>query len=128
MLTTHDSFVRILFGTFFRGWWAVLSGFASILSWVYAPASLTLTRGQIASATLIGLVLMFFAASTIYQGWRLFKNRINASNVVGFLRSDSYGGEFVFLIRGVHDSARGKIAELKRTVNGVEVPFASGVT
>jgi hypothetical protein len=124
MLTTHDSFLRTLFGSFFRGWWAVLTGFASILSWIYAPASVTLSRGQVASATLLGLLLMFFAVSTIYQGWQLFKNRITPSSLVGFLKSDNYGGEFVFIIKGVHDSSRGKVAELKRTVNGVEVSFA----
>lgn len=124
MVTSHDSFLGILFGSFFRWWWAVLTGFASILSWIYVPASVTLSRGQITSAILLGLILMFFALSTIFQGWRLFKNRITASTVVGFQKSDNYGGEFVFIIKGVHQSAKGKVAELKRTVDGVEVPFA----
>lgn len=124
MLASKDSFVEILFGSFFRWWWAVLTGFASILSWVYAPQGITLGRAQLASLTLLGLLLTFFALSTIFQGWRLFKNRLKPSTVVGFQRSDHYGGDFVFIIKGVHQSAQGKVAELRRTVNGVEVSFA----
>ena len=102
----------------------MLTGFASILSWVFAPDVITLTRAQFASVTLLGLLLIFFALSTIFQGWRLFKDRLTASTVVGFQKSDNYGGEFVFIIKGVHKSAHGKVAELRRTVDGVEVPFA----
>lgn len=124
MVTSEESFVRILFGSFFRWWWAVLTGFASILSWVYAPATVTLSRGQVASITLIALFLVFFAISTIYQGWRLFKSRMSASTVISFKQSDNYDGEGVFIIKGVEQSLRGKAAELRRMVDGLEVPFA----
>ena len=124
MVTTDESFLGTLFGSFFRWWWAVLTGFASILSWVYSPESITLTRGEVASITLIGLLLMFFAVSTIYQGWRIFRDRRSVSTVIAFRQSENYVGEGVFIIRNVHQSFRGKAAELRRTVDGLEVPFA----
>lgn len=124
MLTMEKGFIEALLGSFFRWWWAVLTGFASILSWVYAPDGFTLTRMQVTSLTLFGLMLIFFVASTIYQGWRLYRNRLGASTVIGFQKSDNYGGEFVFIIEGVGRAAQGKVAELKRPINGVEVPFA----
>jgi hypothetical protein len=124
MATTDDSFLGALFGSFFRWWWAVLTGFASILSWVYTPDTLTLTRGQVASITLIGFFLLFFAVSTIYQGWKIFKRRTSVSTVVAFRQSENYEGEGVFLISNVQQTFRGKAAELRRTVDGLEVPFA----
>lgn len=67
MVTSEESFLETLFGSFFRWWWAVLTGFASILSWVYAPETVTLSRNQVATVTLLGLLLLFFAVSTIYH-------------------------------------------------------------
>src|SRR5205085_12582639 len=124
MLIYKENFLQTLFGSFFKWWWAIFTGFASVLSWVLAPDGLTLNRIEFTSLMLLGMTLAFFALSTIYQGWRIYRNRLQAATVIGYQKSDSYGGEYVFLIKGVHQSAQGKVAELRRPVNGVEVPFA----
>jgi hypothetical protein len=120
---THD-FLGLLFGSFFRWWWAVLTGIASIFSFVFTPENITLSRLQFTIFILIGSVLIFFTASTVYQGYMIFKNYGQHPVVIDFLKSDSYGGEFIFIINGVNNSAHGKIVELRRISNGVEVPFA----
>jgi hypothetical protein len=102
----------------------VLTGVASILSWLVAPEGLTLTRLQFAVTTLVLSTFAFFAASTIYQGWRIFRNRVVPCTIIDMQRSDSYGGEYVFVIDGLRSEMKGRVVELRRPFNGVEVPFA----
>jgi hypothetical protein len=123
-MQTELAFLKAIFSTFFRWWWAVLTGLASVLSWLAAPQGLTLTRLQFAATTLMVLIVAFFAASTIYQAWRVFRNKIAPSTITDMQRSDSYGGEYVFVISGLHSQMKGRVAELRRRLNGVEVPFA----
>ncbi|MCF6147596.1 MAG: hypothetical protein E3K37_02950 [Candidatus Kuenenia sp.] len=120
----EKGFVELLFGSFFRWWWAFITGFASLLSWVFVPVGITLSRIAVTILTVVSLTLLFLCVSTLYQSWLLYRNRLTAPAIVGYQRCDSYGGEFIFLIDGFPSIAQGRVAELKRFVGGVEVSFA----
>jgi hypothetical protein len=60
----------------------------------------------------------------LYQGWSLYRNRLLAPKLLRFHELEGPGAQFVCLVDSVPDEAQGKIAQLKRTINGVEVPFA----
>lgn len=119
----QDGFVKLLFGSFFRWWWAFITGFVSVLSWMFAPTGIALSRVAVTTLAVIGLTLLFLCVSTVYQGWLLYRNRLTVPTVVGCQSSDSYGGEFVFLLEAATAIDRGKVAELRRFVDGVEVPI-----
>lgn len=120
---SEKDFVKLLFGSFFRWWWTLITGFASLLSLLIVP-TIILSREAVAILVFVGFTLLFLCVTTVYQGWLLYLDRLAAPAVVGFQRSNSYGGEFIFLIEGAAPIAKGKVAELKRFVSGIEVSFA----
>lgn len=117
-------FLQLLFGSFFRWWFAVLTGIVTLLSFIFTPSGIYLSRVWVTSLTVVWLILLFLFISTIYQGWQLYRNRSGSPRIVSCKRSDDYNGEFIFLVEGVDISAKGAVAELKPFVNGVEVAFA----
>jgi hypothetical protein len=117
-------FLSLVFGSFFRWWWAVVTGVLSLLSWVFVPQGVELSRVAVTTLTVVWLALFFLCVSVSYQSWLLYRDRWTSAEVLGCLASDSYGGEFVFLIKVEGPIGRGELAELRRYVSGVEVPIA----
>ena len=119
-----DGFFGLLFSSFFRWWWALITGLISIVSYLAVPGDIHLNKFYSAILTFCVLTLVFLVISTVYQGWLLYKNRLTAPKVVGFLNSNIYSGKFVFLIESTIPIEQGKIAELQRFDNGIESCFA----
>lgn len=117
-------FADLLFGSFFRWWWAVITGVASILGLALISDSIRIGRGLLTVLILFGSALLFLCISMLHQGWSLYRNRLVAPKLLRFHELEKPGAQFVCLVDSVPDEAQGKIAQLKRTINGVEVPFA----
>ncbi len=119
------NFLRLIFSSFFRWWWAVITGVASIAGWLSVPQEgLSLTPLMFSMLILLVLTLFFLALSTVYQGWLLYQEHFTRLRIVGFLRSDIYGSEYVFLLEGNIGVVQGAVMELKRFHMGVEVTIA----
>jgi hypothetical protein len=120
----RESFFQILFGSFFRWWWTFLTGFIGLLSYVSSPTNITLSRTQFTLSVMVASIFLFLVISTTYQGWLLYSNRIGTARLSGIQRSDIYGGEYIFLVEGMNAASHGRVVELRRLVDGVEVAFA----
>jgi signal transduction histidine kinase len=118
------AFLQLLFGSFFRAWWTFLTGFVGILAFVLSPTTITLSQTQFALSVIVTSIFLFLTISTVYQGWLLYSNRIGVPRLSGIQRSDIYGGEYIFLITGMDAASHGRVVELKRLANGVEIAFA----
>jgi len=82
---TLPSFLRFLFSPFFRNWWAVLTGCASILAMYITPShGITLSGAAMMTATFGVLSLIFITLSVLGQGWQLYIGQFGrgAGNVV----------------------------------------------
>ena len=117
-------FLKLLFGSFFRWWWALITGFVTIASLYYKPSGIHLGPISLGIITLGTFTLLFLVLSAIYQGWLLYQNCLTAPAVLRCQRSDSYEGELVFLIEVSTPIAVGKVAELRRFRDGIEMPIA----
>ena len=118
-------FFRLVFSSFFRWWWAAITGFASIASWLFVSrGGVLLTPLVLSILVLVGLTLLFLVFSTVYQGWLIYKGSLTRVRIVGFQKCDSYDGEYVFLLEGNIGNGQGLVVELRRFLEGVEVPIA----
>lgn len=117
-------FAELLFSSFFRGWWATITGVASILSLVLIPDKVTISKGVFVVLIFCLLTLVFLCASTIYQGWLLYRNRFLIPHLLRLQEMKEPGAKFICLLDNIPAEAQGKIGQLKRSINGVEVPFA----
>src|SRR4051794_21210347 len=96
-------FLQLLFGSFFRWWWAAITGVASILSYLSLPTGLSVGRLGTAIAILLGGTMVFLCVTVVHQGWLLYRGNLTQFAVLRWQRSEHLGGEFVFLIddRGI---------------------------
>jgi len=118
-------FFRLIFSSFFRWWWAVITGFASIASWLFVSREgILLTPLMFSILILLGLTLVFLVLSTVYQGWLIYQRHSPRLRIIGFQKCNDYGGEHVFLLEGNIGAAQGTVIELKRFYTGVEVAIA----
>ncbi len=122
---TTTEFFRLIFSSFFRWWWAVITGFASIASWLFVSREgILLTPLMFSMLILLGLTLVFLVLSTVYQGWLIYQEHFTRLRIVGFQKCNDYDGEHVFLLDGNIGAAQGTVIELKRFYEGVEVTIA----
>jgi len=118
-------FFRLIFGSFFRWWWAAITGSASIASWLFvSQKGILLTPFIFGILVLLGSALLFLVSSSVYQSWLIYQQHFTRLRIAGFQKCDSYGGEYVFLLEGKTGVAEGTVIELKRFCAGVEVPIA----
>jgi hypothetical protein len=118
-------FLQLIFSSFFRWWWAVITGVASIASWLFlSREGILLTPPMFIIVVLIGSALLFLALSTVYQCWLIYQEHFTRLRIVGFQKCNSYGGEHVFLVEGNIGAAQGTVIELKRFYAGVEITIA----
>ena len=119
------NFLRLIFSSFFRWWWAVITGAASIAGWLSVPREgISLTPLMFSMLILFVLTLLFLVLSTVYQGWLIYQEHLTRLRIVGFLKSDIYDGEYVFLLEDNIGVAQGTVIELKRFHAGIEVAIA----
>lgn len=119
------SFLRLIFSSFFRWWWAVITGAASIAGWLSVPQEgISLTPIMFSFLILFVLTLLFLVLSTVYQGWLIYQEHLIRLRIVEFLKSDIYDGEYVILLECNIDIAQGTVVELKRFHAGVEIAIA----
>ncbi|HVA66366.1 MAG TPA: hypothetical protein VNK24_05515 [Elusimicrobiota bacterium] len=93
---TISGYFKLVFSTFFRWWWAVITGIASIAGWVFSPISgITIPRYGMGLAILGGLVLLFLTISAMCQCWGIYSETAPI-RVANFEKPKS--GDFVFLL------------------------------
>jgi hypothetical protein len=125
MRATVGNYLRLLFAPFFRWWWTLITGAASILSFVVAPPNgVTLPRSMISLLVLVLFALVFLTLSVLYQGWELFEARFVALEVIAIQKCQDYGGEYLILLRGQLPASKGTLIEIRRPIGQVEAPFA----
>src|SRR5262245_50692730 len=95
------NYFAFLFQPFFRWWWAVITGFASIISLLVTPQSgFVLGQAGVALITFLVLTLAFLTLSTTLQGWQLYRKRCPDLRVSGVQKTQEYGGEYIALLCG----------------------------
>ena len=119
------SFLKLIFSSFFRWWWAAITGFASIVSlFLFPEEGILLNAFMFSLLILFGFSLIFLALSSVYQSWQIYQKYFMSMKIVGFLKSDIYGDEYVLLLESETDFNQGTVIELKRFDKEVEVAIA----
>jgi hypothetical protein len=122
---TFGSYLRYLTAPFFRAWWAVLTGVASILS-LYVAHTWTITLSAPVATTLTFLILTmgFLVLSVVAQGWVLFAGRATGLTVTQFDRSREVEKGWYLVIECDIEVAVGAVFDIHRRVGSAEVPLA----
>ena len=124
-MNRNATFLGIMFGPFFRWWWATITGVATVGGWFLFPASVyILTRIWICFLILFFFALMFLTISATYQGYRLFKNSYSKITLRSIQRCDDFGGDHIFLFVGNYNTEIGSLFEVYRNLADVEVCIA----
>jgi hypothetical protein len=119
------SFLGYLTRPFFRGWWLVLTGFASILAlYLTGDRSLTISRFIVATFTLVAFTLAFFVLAVVSQGWRLYSQPSKTLRVLAFEKNSDIEGGWLLLIEGDVDVSLGAIVDVHKRAGMGEVPLA----
>jgi hypothetical protein len=98
------SFIRLIFGSFFRWWWVAITGAASIVGGSFLPASgISLSPPILGLLIFLGSALLFLTVTTVYQGWIIYQRNFKSLCVSAILSNDCYGGEHVVKLNGQDD-------------------------
>ena len=118
-------FLNLIFSSFFRWWWAAITGVASLISLAFTPQEGQLiTRLDLFLLTFLVSALIFLTLAALHQGWNLYNELFNGLRVIGLQKNNCYGSDYVFLLDGTVNIPRGSVVELKRFDEGVEGPMA----
>lgn len=119
------NYFGFLLRPFFKSWWPVLTGIASIFSVVVTPQSgFVLGQAVVAILTLVGMTVLFFAGSAIVQGWQLYQQRYPDLRVSAVQKTKDYDGDFVVLLIGNMEVSAGTLVELRRLIGETDTLFA----
>lgn len=122
---TLSSYLRFIFSPFFRNWWAVLTGCASILAIYITPSQgVTLTGAMMMTMTFVILTMVFITLSVFSQGWQLYMGRLEGLRVSSFERNRDVQEGWVFILDGDIDLAVGTVIDVHKRTGAVEVPLA----
>ncbi len=125
MMSNMSCFLRFLFSPFFRNWWAVLTGCASILAIYITPSQgFNLTGAMMMTMTFFVLSLVFLTLSVLSQGWQLFISRLEGLRVSSFDRNRDIPEGWVFILDGNIDLAIGTVVDVHKKTGEAEVPLA----
>ena len=114
------AYAKILFSSFFNWWWAAITGFASIASFLSLPQDGVLVSRLLFSVLLlVALLLIFLTLTTAYQGWLLFDRRAGVARLTGVCANADYGG-LAFLLASPLPIPNGTVLEMRRYDRGVE--------
>ena len=128
MMNRRDSptirrYLSLLLEPFFRWWWALSTGVISVASFVWVSENgWTVTRAQVAIATLIGATLLFLTFSVLVQGWELYLRGVPQLRVVSILKPHGHN-DWIVVLSGALPSDQGGLVALLRRMGDVEVPF-----
>lgn len=119
-------FSGFLFNSFFKWWWAAITGLASLLSWIVLPNNdIIIKKVWISVLIIIISILLFLCISTILQSWKLFTGEYTKKiKVDGLLRSDETDKKHIFLLNGASGITIGSLMEVYGFRNQLEVPVA----
>lgn len=124
-MNKNVTFLEIMFGPFFKWWWATITGVATIAGWFIFPAfGYTVGRIWICFLILFFFTLMFLTISATYQGYRLFKNSCSRLTLKSIQRCDDFSGDHIFLFIGNYNTEIGSLFEVYRNLGDVEVCIA----
>jgi len=119
------SFLCWLLDPFFRWWWALITGIASFLSFVWTPPTgLSIGKTGILLLSFAIFSLLFLVVSVVAQGYQLFCERYKGLEVVAIQKMAGSGTDLTFLLRGYLRDATGLLVEIRRPLEDIEVPFA----
>jgi hypothetical protein len=118
-------YLGYLFSPFYRWWWAVMTGVASLLSFLTIPESgLSLSRLAVALLVLTGFTAGFLLLSTITQSWSLYRRQASPPKVLEIHKCKDFNGEYVVLLKCSAAIPSGTLIQLHRRLGSTEVPFA----
>jgi hypothetical protein len=118
------TFLRQLTDSFFRWWWAVLTGLASLFSWFGVPnGGVLVSRLAVALAVFGALGLVFLVAAMIVRSYEWFLGQTVHPRVVRVVAGD--GGETLFVVRAEgRPLSAGNLLAVHRDVAGEEICIA----
>ncbi len=120
-----SDFISLIFRTFFRWWWAAITGAASIASLLFVPPSGINLNSFLLFILIFSIsFLLFLTASTVYQGWIIFRSGYKNIIVLGILKNNCYDGDHIIKLSSTLSLIQGTIIQLSRFYDGVEVPIA----
>lgn len=122
---TFSAYLRYLTAPFFRTWWAVLTGLASLLSLYIAHTwSITLSAPAATTLTFVIFTMGFFVLSVVAQGWHLFAGQASGLIVTQFDRSRDVEEGWYLVISGNTELSVGSVFDVFKRVGSAEVPLA----
>jgi hypothetical protein len=122
---TFGGFLAYLTKPFFRTWWAVITGFASILAlYITRDSHFTIGGASIASLILVGSILLFLVLSVTSQGWKLFTAQSTGLHVVSFEKSREVPEGWLLIIGGNAEMTVGTVVDIHKRTPAGEVPLA----
>jgi hypothetical protein len=120
-----SKYIGWIFQSFFRWWWAAITGAASIIALFVTPESgLKFSNIGVSIIILVFLTFTFLMVSVLVQGWSLFCDRNRQLEVVSIRRSKDLGSDWIFVINGYLPESQGVLIEVWRPLEDTEVPFA----
>jgi hypothetical protein len=122
---TFGSYLRYVTAPFFRAWWAVITGLASVLSLYIAHTwQITLTAPFATTLTFIVLTMGFLVISVVARGWDLFVAARTGLKVTSFERSRDVEEGWILVIEGNMDLSVGAVIDIHKRAGAAEVPLA----
>jgi hypothetical protein len=122
---TFGSYLRYLSAPFFRAWWAVITGFASILSlYIAHNSTITLSAPTATTLTFAMFTMAFLVLSVTAQGWSLYTGRGSNPTVTQFDRSPDVEEGWYLVVACNTDIAVGAVFDIHKRVGSAEVPLA----
>ena len=124
-MPTLSSYIRYLTAPFFRAWWAVITGVASLLSLYIAHAWQVVVTAPLATTmTFVILTMAFLVLSVVTQGWALFVAARTGLRVTAFERNREVDEGWIIVIEGSVDVSVGSVIDIHKRAGAAEVPLA----
>lgn len=120
-LSRLAQYFGLLFSAFFKWWWAIITGVASVGSFLAVPESgVSLSPLVFGICVLMSFALVFLTLTTVYQGWRLFDQRLTSASYADVCAHDQYEGGLAYLLSSHIALSNGTLVELRRSHEGAE--------
>ncbi len=125
MASKVTNYLALILRPFWQAWWSVLTGVATLLSYLTIPNSgIQLSPLKVSLLVLAFFTLIFLVLAVITQSWRLYLARQADLQVIAIQKSDDHGGKHVFLLAGTIAADIGTVLEIRRPIGDIEAPFA----
>lgn len=123
---TFTVFLGLIFKSFFRWWWASITGVATFLSYWFGSKINVISLSPIVLSLFIffGFALLFLMISSVYQSWLIYISLFGNLRVVSMQKDKNKDSEYTVLLEGNMSNAQNVLVELKTYINSIEVPIA----